>query len=468
MDGRVYLSVMMTMRVRVFQQLICVQGGKTSSLILLSQKQSLSSCVMKMEMSIPAAKQAESLPSSDHAVISSDPVPDDVDVMPIDVDPVVEQIQEEVCRADFLDWKSKGRKEKKAIIFQRKKKRRAREEVRKAEALDRHFEVACMALKAEKARKLMKRENNAKGHIPATPEEITAGSHVESDKKELARWALCGIFDLSSQTQHPRPGVKPITLRWVCTWKLKEEEQVAKSRLVAKGFQDARDNGFLETFSGTASSSLSRAAFVWALSRGLQAAKADISTAFLQAPLDGKNGEVSLRLPSDLPVSVYPGLCPGVCVRILKAVYGLKDSPRVYTQYFKKRVKELGWEEIAESILVKRDKNKKPVGVLVMYVDDLFAFAPDVMKEMQAIRSLFEMDEPVRIDDGSLHAYIGMSVRMVESRMLLDQGSYLQEAASSVPPQSRKPLTERDLLLPSEEEVDPSLYTEQQSNVGAL
>uniref|UniRef100_A0A0G4F554 Uncharacterized protein n=1 Tax=Chromera velia CCMP2878 TaxID=1169474 RepID=A0A0G4F554_9ALVE len=83
---------MMTMRVRVFQQLICVQGGKTSSLILLFQKQSLSSCVMKMEMSIPAAKQAESLPSSDHAVVSSDPVPDDVDVMPIDVDPVVEQI----------------------------------------------------------------------------------------------------------------------------------------------------------------------------------------------------------------------------------------------------------------------------------------------------------------------------------------------------------------------------------------
>uniref|UniRef100_A0A0G4HVV0 Integrase catalytic domain-containing protein n=1 Tax=Chromera velia CCMP2878 TaxID=1169474 RepID=A0A0G4HVV0_9ALVE len=85
------------------QQLICVQGGKTSSLILLSQKQSLSSCVMKMEMSILAAKQAESLPSSDYAVISTDPVPDDVDIMPIDVDPVVEQIQEEVCRADFLD-----------------------------------------------------------------------------------------------------------------------------------------------------------------------------------------------------------------------------------------------------------------------------------------------------------------------------------------------------------------------------
>uniref|UniRef100_A0A0G4FV24 Uncharacterized protein n=1 Tax=Chromera velia CCMP2878 TaxID=1169474 RepID=A0A0G4FV24_9ALVE len=141
--------------------------------------------------------------------------------------------------------------------------------MRKAEVLNRHFEVACIALKAEKARKLMKRENNAKAHIPATLEEIAAGSHVESNKKELARWALCGVFDLSSQTQHPRPGVKPITLRWVRTWKLKGEEWVAKSRLVAKSFQDTRDNGFLETFSSTASSSLSRAVFVWALSRGL-------------------------------------------------------------------------------------------------------------------------------------------------------------------------------------------------------
>uniref|UniRef100_A0A0G4HGE4 Uncharacterized protein n=1 Tax=Chromera velia CCMP2878 TaxID=1169474 RepID=A0A0G4HGE4_9ALVE len=165
----------------------------------------------------PQGQPPESLPSSDRAVVSSDPVLDDVDVMPIDVDPIVEQIQEEVCRTDFLDWKSKGRKEKKAIIFQRKKERRAREEVRKAKALDRHFEVACMVLKAEKAKKLMKRENNAKGYIPAPPEEIAAGSHVEFDKKELERWALCGVFDLSSQTQYPRLGVKPITLRWVRT-----------------------------------------------------------------------------------------------------------------------------------------------------------------------------------------------------------------------------------------------------------
>uniref|UniRef100_A0A0G4GC26 Reverse transcriptase Ty1/copia-type domain-containing protein n=1 Tax=Chromera velia CCMP2878 TaxID=1169474 RepID=A0A0G4GC26_9ALVE len=65
----------------------------------------------------------------------------------------------------------------------------------------------------------------------------------------------------------------------------------------------------------------------------------DVLTAFLQAPM---KDAVWLRLPSDLPVEVYPGLRAGVFVRILRAVYGLKDAPKVYTSYFKKRVSSLG------------------------------------------------------------------------------------------------------------------------------
>uniref|UniRef100_A0A0G4I9I6 Reverse transcriptase Ty1/copia-type domain-containing protein n=1 Tax=Chromera velia CCMP2878 TaxID=1169474 RepID=A0A0G4I9I6_9ALVE len=92
-------------------------------------------------------------------------------------------------------------------------------------------------------------------------------------------------------------GVKAITLRWVRTWKLKEGKRVAKSRLVARGFQDFRD---------------------WSV------------------PM---KDAVWLHLPSDLPVEVYPGLRIGVFVRIQRAVYGLKDAPKVYTSYFKKILK---------------------------------------------------------------------------------------------------------------------------------
>uniref|UniRef100_A0A0G4H6C0 Reverse transcriptase Ty1/copia-type domain-containing protein n=1 Tax=Chromera velia CCMP2878 TaxID=1169474 RepID=A0A0G4H6C0_9ALVE len=120
---------------------------------------------------------------------------------------------------------------------------------------------------------------------------------------------------------------------------LKDGKRVAKSRLMARGFQDSRDWGMLETYSGTGDPSLARVAFLWAVSYGLQAVKMDVSTAFLQAPI---KDAVWLRLSSDLLVEVYPGLRAGVFVRIQKAVYGLKDAPKVYTSYFKKKVRSLG------------------------------------------------------------------------------------------------------------------------------
>uniref|UniRef100_A0A0G4HUE7 Reverse transcriptase Ty1/copia-type domain-containing protein n=1 Tax=Chromera velia CCMP2878 TaxID=1169474 RepID=A0A0G4HUE7_9ALVE len=115
---------------------------------------------------------------------------------------------------------------------------------------------------------------------------------------------------------------------------MKGGKRIAKSRLVARGFQDPRDAEILKTYSGTADAGLARVAFVWALSRGWEAAKVDVSTAFLQAPIEDG---VWLRLPHDLPVEVYPGLRYGVFIKIVKAVYGLKDAPKKYTDYFKRK-----------------------------------------------------------------------------------------------------------------------------------
>eukprot|EP00820_Chromera_velia_P017858 Cvel_6675.t1-p1 / transcript=Cvel_6675.t1 / gene=Cvel_6675 / organism=Chromera_velia_CCMP2878 / gene_product=Copia protein, putative / transcript_product=Copia protein, putative / location=Cvel_scaffold331:97930-99252(+) / protein_length=441 / sequence_SO=supercontig / SO=protein_coding / is_pseudo=false len=279
----------------------------------------------------------------------SDPVPPiPSDEVPVDVDVVADQAAEEANTAEFLRWSEMSKSQRRNQIRERRRRRREIKEARITKALDTHFEIVCAVMKGERVRKLIARENDAKGHILATEEEIAQGLFKESDRKELARWCLCSVFDLSTQTLQMEKGVKAITLQWVRTWKLKEGKRVAKSRLVARGFQDSRDWSVLETYSGTADASLARVAFLWAVSKGLQAAKMDVSTAFLQAPM---KDAVWLRLPSDLPVEVYPGLRAGVFVRIQRAVYGLKDAPKVYTSYFKKKVSSLGWTEIAESIL---------------------------------------------------------------------------------------------------------------------
>uniref|UniRef100_A0A0G4FN68 Integrase catalytic domain-containing protein n=1 Tax=Chromera velia CCMP2878 TaxID=1169474 RepID=A0A0G4FN68_9ALVE len=196
---------------------------------------------------------------------NSDPV--DVD-FPSPVDGVVEQVAKEARAAEFVRWSQMTKKQRKAAVRENREKRCKLTEKRISKAMDMHFEVACAVLKAERARKLLQRENKAKGHILATEEEIEQGLFKEADRKELVRWCVCSVFDLSSQTLTPQPGVKGITLRWIRTWKLKEGKRVAKSRLVARGFHDPRDSELLETYSGTADAGLTRVAFVWALSRG--------------------------------------------------------------------------------------------------------------------------------------------------------------------------------------------------------
>uniref|UniRef100_A0A0G4HW77 Uncharacterized protein n=1 Tax=Chromera velia CCMP2878 TaxID=1169474 RepID=A0A0G4HW77_9ALVE len=67
-----------------------------------------------------------------------------------------------------------------------------------------------------------------------------------------------------------------------------------------------------------------------------------------------------------------------------------------------------------------------------------------------------------------MHTYVSMSVRMRDGEMLPDQSVYIMNMAESVSPEAKKPIIDKDLLLLTEKDVDPSLQKEQQRNVEAL
>uniref|UniRef100_A0A0G4FS16 Reverse transcriptase Ty1/copia-type domain-containing protein n=1 Tax=Chromera velia CCMP2878 TaxID=1169474 RepID=A0A0G4FS16_9ALVE len=319
---------------------------------------------------------------------------------------VQEQLDEEIGGEEFAQYAKLSREQKREEALARLRFRRC-------------FTVAkCSAFAQQWVKSLhahahvSKKKNVAKGHILATPEEIAAGSHKKSDSQELSHFSVCDVFDLDSQTDSQEEiKIKGITLRWVRTWKMKGGKRIVKSRLVARGFQDPQNQSVFETFSGIADSSLIRVALFFAVSMGWRGMKVDVVTAFLQAPLD-KSEAVWVKLPSNLPINVYPGLKAGCFVRIQRAVYGLKDAPKKYTSFFKKKAQTVGWKEVAESIFLKADKAGKPLAVMIMHVDDLNVLSADAEKEMDLLRGLMQMDEPEYMDDGDLHAYVGLSVCM--------------------------------------------------------
>uniref|UniRef100_A0A0G4GX95 Uncharacterized protein n=1 Tax=Chromera velia CCMP2878 TaxID=1169474 RepID=A0A0G4GX95_9ALVE len=137
--------------------------------------------------------------------------------IPMDVDVVAEQAAEEAATAEtqFVRWSEMSNSQRERHVRERRKKRRELKGARIIEAFNSHLKIAYAVMKAEKVRKLLQRENDAKGHIIATEEEVAQGLFKEFDWKELARWYLCSMFDFSSETLQTKQGVKAVSLRWV-------------------------------------------------------------------------------------------------------------------------------------------------------------------------------------------------------------------------------------------------------------
>ena len=131
------------------------------------------------------------------------------------------------------------------------------------------------------------------------------------------------------------------TSRWVLRWKLVDGKRIVKARLTIRGFQDMQDN--MSTYASTASRWTQRLVLSVAVQRLWRLFVADISTAFLQgmsftelAKLEGSaERDVAFTPPKgseDLFVEVEKGRYNPWkhALRMLKAVYGLRDAPKAW------------------------------------------------------------------------------------------------------------------------------------------
>jgi transposase InsO family protein len=234
---------------------------------------------------------------------------------------------------------------------------------------------------------------------------------VAAMAKELASLANLGVYEPSEAP----PGVKPLSCRWVLRRKRDEAGNIAcfKARLVVRGFLQRPGIDYEETFAPTLSRSALRILLAVAASRRWTLRQMDVETAFLHGEID-----------SDIFVS-FPGVCPGDdsvvgsvtgnhVWKLKKALYGLRQSPRLWFKKLSDTLRKVGWQLVTlESCMyVRRDSQNKVKAALAFYVDDILIAGPtnDLDSYVEELKAIFKIK-----DLGRAKFILGIHVNQLEN-----------------------------------------------------
>jgi hypothetical protein len=244
-------------------------------------------------------------------------------------------------------------------------------------------------------------------YIPKTLKDALGGPNCEkwlaACKTQLAKINKKGTWVL---TDLP-PGQKALPSKWVFDPK-------GRARLVVCGnFERKAD---VETFAAVVNMTMVKIFFMVVASQDWECQQYDFEAAFLNGEL--KERDVYIRQP--------PGFTDGtrrVC-KLLKTLYGLRDSPLVWFREVTQLMRSLGFEPLSSDACVFVNKDKS-VWIMV-YVDDM-AIAAATREQIEAIAR--QLGEAFSLDAlGDIKKFVGL--RIIRDRNLrtitISQLPYIQ------------------------------------------
>jgi hypothetical protein len=140
----------------------------------------------------------------------------------------------------------------------------------------------------------------------------------------------------------------------------------------------------------------------------------DVSAAYLHSELDAEDSEEEywIKLPRRLWPKEWEGVYNRPCVRLKKALYGLKKSGFSWRDTFEGIVKELGFERLQseDSVYVRREG--KDMAVIGIYVDDVLFVAST--KKASAWKSEIEAKLPIKFSSEN-DRFLGLDYTVTET-----------------------------------------------------
>ena len=264
----------------------------------------------------------------------------------------------------------------------------------------------------------------------ATSNEMPRTFRESQVRDDAAMWRDAAQSEIDSLVLNetwdlvPLPaGRKAIGSRWVFVIKQLPDGTVDryKARVVAKGYSQIYELDYTETYAPVTKFASLRTVLAIAAIHDMELYHLDVSTAFLNAKLDPKEW-VYMRQPEGFAVKGKEHL---VC-HVKRALYGLKQSGRMWSLELFKTMEELGFKKVASDPSVFVFAKDGTRILLPVYVDDL-AMASNNAAE--AKRVIGELEKRYKLRHSELSVILGIEVHRdrANRRIHLSQSKYTKD-----------------------------------------
>lgn len=256
--------------------------------------------------------------------------------------------------------------------------------------------------------------NYTNASIPNTFEEAV-NSHESDEWKRAIKREIESLNKLETWKLVKRPeNKKVIDVKWIFK---RKNDNTYKARLVVKGFQqtDCIENNY----SPIVKMQTLKLLLVFCCQKEYNIEQMDVETAFLNGPI---TSEVYVNQPDghkDGSNKVYK----------LKTLYGLKESPRVWYEFFNNIMKDLEFERSNHDycLYVKNDKNVRTY--ILLFVDDMLICSENA-NAIAEVKT--ELKKRLNVKDlGQVTTYIGIDIKYdrKNNKMTLSQRKYIESLA---------------------------------------
>ncbi|MBW0512383.1 hypothetical protein O181_052098 [Austropuccinia psidii MF-1] len=208
------------------------------------------------------------------------------------------------------------------------------------------------------------------------------------------------------------PSYKLVGTTWVFKTKKNHLNEIIehKARLCAQGFTQTAGINFDKTYSPTGRLNSLRTLIASSASNGLLFHQIDIKSAFLNAPL---SETVYLSLPQGLNEDRRK-----FCLRLNKAIYGLKQAPLAWYERLKRWLTTVGFKACTLDPCIFHRRGNHPLWLYV-HVDNIAIFGKEVEDFKTQIASEFEIK-----NIGMAYLMLGVKISQEGGVLTLDQQHY--------------------------------------------